>query len=546
MLNFPLVAQPWLRAHKAVDLLCLAALTQTLVRRWLNEPVLLSGVAGNVIVGLMVVAVAAEFWSLQARSRFCFSPALVPLVVLVGALAAIWIVDPLVFPWVLAGIFLAFMRLPVVLATWIGSLAMAAAISILAWHWQYDPRLQVRTTIAGFFIVVMFNLFFQANRKMVDQLTQTRDLLDGSMHAMSQGMFLIDQAGRVKMFNERACQLLDLPRSMLESQPLMSELSKFQLDRGDFGADSSVVWESSHRHMASSLADLKGKASQSYLRQDRSGRFIEVNTHPMPSGDVVRTYTDVSEYEQVNRHLKVVLEEYEQLSQNILNRSREQMVLALTDLALMRDKETGQHIRRTQMYFKTLAQALLRDGKYPDQLSESVIDLMVKAAPMHDLGKVGIPDHILLKPGRHTEHETMIMRTHSTLGETILQAASGRSPETDSIFAVAARIAGGHHENWDGSGYPRGLVGTDIPLEARLMAVADVYDALTTPRAYKKAWTHQEASGHIEQYKGVKFDPEVVDAFLKETEAFQVIAMTLAESASSETHLSPAAGSLPN
>ncbi len=225
----------------------------------------------------------------------------------------------------------------------------------------------------------------------------------------------------------------------------------------------------------------------------------------------------------------MVLEEYQELSENSLQLGRDQMIVALTELSLIRDNETGLHIQRTQLYVKTLAENLVGSGHYVDQLTAQKMEFLVKATPMHDLGKVGIPDHILLKPGRHTAEETQIMRTHAAMGESILMVMAGSERADDSLFVVAAKLAGEHHENWDGSGYPLGLSGQAISLGARLMALADVYDALTTSRVYKRAWTHEEASVYILSLKGSKFDPAVVDAFEREAANFQAIALDLAE-----------------
>ena len=201
------------------------------------------------------------------------------------------------------------------------------------------------------------------------------------------------------------------------------------------------------------------------------------------------------------------------------------MIHALTQLSQYRDSETGQHIVRTQLFVKQLAQALAHVGQPAYTLSQEEVDLIVKAAPMHDLGKIGIPDHILRKPGRHTFEETLLMRTHASIGEaTLLAAAQQDNSGERGLLQVAARIAGAHHENWDGSGYPRGLSGEAIPLEARLMAVADVYDALTTSRHYKPGWTHEEACAEILSQKGRRFDPRVVEAFEREQAAMRRIA----------------------
>ena len=356
------------------------------------------------------------------------------------------------------------------------------------------------------------------------RVSETSALLEAALQTMSQGICVIGQDGRYKMVNDRACDLLDLPKSLLQSQPLLSEVVKFQSDRGDFGPDLSGVQEEARSYVGTLGVDVDERIPRRYLRQDRIGRYIEVQTHPMPSGDVVRTYTDVTRYEEVNRQLKVVLDEYQELSDNAMQRGRDQMIVALTQLSLVRDNETGLHTKRTQLYVRALAQALVRAGHYTEQLAESQIELIAKATPMHDLGKVGIPDHILLKPGRHTEEETQLMRTHAALGESILRVMAGAGQADGSLFSVAASLAGAHHENWDGSGYPRGLRGQDIPLGARLMAVADVYDALTTARVYKRAWTHEEASTEILKLEGVKFDPLIVAAFQKEEARFHAIA----------------------
>ena len=361
------------------------------------------------------------------------------------------------------------------------------------------------------------------------RVAETSALLNSALTNMSQGICVIDKNGQFKLFNDKACDLLDLPRSLLESKPLLSEVVKFQSDRGDFGPEFANVEAAGRSYVATFGVNVDLTVPQRYLRQDKSGRYIEVNSRPLPSGDMVRTYTDVTQYEEVNRQLKVVLDEYQELSEQATQRGRDQMIVALTELSLIRDNETGLHTKRTQLYVKTLAQALIHAGHYTEQLSEQKIDLLAKATPMHDLGKVGIPDHILLKPGRHTDEETQIMRTHTTLGESILLVMAGAEQTNDSLFYVASKLAGSHHENWDGSGYPRGLSGQDIPLSARLMALADVYDALTTVRVYKRAWTHEEARAHILGLRGEKFDPDVVAAFELEEAKFKTISMELAD-----------------
>lgn len=182
-------------------------------------------------------------------------------------------------------------------------------------------------------------------------------------------------------------------------------------------------------------------------------------------------------------------------------RAREQeTILRLCKAADSRDPETGAHIVRMANYSYLIAKNL--------QLSEAMQQMILEAAPMHDIGKVGIPDHILLKPGRLSVDEFSIMKTHASLGHQIL---AGSASET---LQMGAEIALSHHEKFDGSGYPQGLRGTDIPLSARIVAVADVFDALTSERPYKRAWEIERAVELLKEGSGKHFDPQCVDAFL--------------------------------
>jgi putative two-component system response regulator len=197
---------------------------------------------------------------------------------------------------------------------------------------------------------------------------------------------------------------------------------------------------------------------------------------------------------------------------------------ALASLAETRDNETGNHIRRTQRYVRILAGAIRDHERFAGMLSDRVVDLLFKSAPLHDIGKVGIPDRILLKPGRLDDEEFAIMKTHTTLGrDAIVQAERQLGMEVE-FLRMAKDIAYSHQEKWDGSGYPEGLSGDDIPLAARLMAVADVYDALISRRVYKPPMSHEEAVTVIVQGRGSHFDPDLVDAFVTIADEFRAIA----------------------
>jgi len=207
-------------------------------------------------------------------------------------------------------------------------------------------------------------------------------------------------------------------------------------------------------------------------------------------------------------------------------------IMAMASLAETRDIETGMHIRRTQHYVRTLAERLRRmreeesrdTASMPAELSDEMIEIMYKSAPLHDIGKVGIPDAILLKPGPLDAAEFEIMKSHTTLGLETIAAAEKLLDAPSSFLSVARQIAFCHHEKWDGSGYPHGLAGEAIPLPARLMAVADVYDALISRRIYKEPFPHERAVAMIEAGSGSHFDPTVVRAFLSEAETFRAIA----------------------
>jgi putative two-component system response regulator len=168
---------------------------------------------------------------------------------------------------------------------------------------------------------------------------------------------------------------------------------------------------------------------------------------------------------------------------------------------------------RTQHFVRRLAEELRHDLEFAAELDDRSIDLMFKSAPLHDIGKVGIPDHILLKPGKLTPEEFEVMKTHVELGRRALVSSIAENGVSTNFLRYAIEIIRAHHEKWDGSGYPEGLSGDDIPLSARIMAVADVYDALTTRRIYKPAFAHEVAVQIILDGRGRHFDPRIVDAF---------------------------------
>ncbi|SMH50365.1 HD-GYP domain-containing protein [Mesorhizobium australicum] len=204
-------------------------------------------------------------------------------------------------------------------------------------------------------------------------------------------------------------------------------------------------------------------------------------------------------------------------------KAQEAIILALGSLAETRDVETGNHVYRTQHYVRVMAEAARARGVYAGQLDDRTIELIVKAAPLHDIGKVGVPDRILRKAGPLTARETAIMRTHAAIGRDAIAKAETHFGAGTRFFRIAQDIAYTHHEKWDGSGYPCGLAGEEIPLSGRLMAIADVYDALVSPRVYKAAFPHKRAVRIILDERGRHFDPLLVDVFSEVEEDFQWI-----------------------
>ena len=199
-------------------------------------------------------------------------------------------------------------------------------------------------------------------------------------------------------------------------------------------------------------------------------------------------------------------------------------IRALAHLAETRDPETGNHILRTQGYVQQLAMALQQHPRFGGVLTLRYIDLLTKSAPLHDIGKVGIPDAILQKPGPLTPEEWAVMKTHSEIGAEAIERAEADIETPVDFLALAKEIAHWHHEKWDGSGYPHGLVADAIPLSARLMALADVFDALISVRVYKPAMSFAEAREVIAAGRGRHFDPDVADAFLANYAGFVSIA----------------------
>jgi putative two-component system response regulator len=229
--------------------------------------------------------------------------------------------------------------------------------------------------------------------------------------------------------------------------------------------------------------------------------------------------------ERQNENLEKLVE---QRTQQLVS-LQDALIIAMASLAETRDNETGHHIRRTQYYIRDLAIKLRDHPRFEYFLDDKHIDILYKTAPLHDIGKVGVPDRILLKPARLTPEEFTEMKRHTIYGRDTILAAQKTLGTEENFLNTAKDIAYCHHEKWDGSGYPEGIAGDAIPPAARLMALADVFDALISKRPYKAAIPLEEASAIIVQGSGSHFDPDVVAAFLELKDPFAAIAAEYAD-----------------
>lgn len=270
---------------------------------------------------------------------------------------------------------------------------------------------------------------------------------------------------------------------------------------------------------------------------------------------IIKPFISSIVLKRVNVHLELkqardqLKSQKEWLEMEVARRIRENVIIQditlsmISQLAETRDVDTAHHITRTQKYVEILANCMKEIFKYQEVLNDNYIARMVKAAPLHDIGKIGIPDHILLKPGKLTAEEFEIMKKHSAIGGDAIRNAIRQVVEINSVISdqfkpqallfleEAETIARFHHEKWDGTGYPLGLKGDKIPLAAQLMALADVFDAVTAPRVYKETWTMEQAMKMIIQQKGKHFAPDVVGAFEVEKEAFKRVLREVADEA---------------
>lgn len=269
-------------------------------------------------------------------------------------------------------------------------------------------------------------------------------------------------------------------------------------------------------------------ATESKLRAFTDGG-VDYVTKPLQQEEVlarVRTHLKLREMQRELERHNVDLENLVAEKMKEISDSQLATLVAISNLAEYRDKETGRHIERTSNYCRLIAEELRKQSTYSEQISDAFVRNICFAAPLHDIGKMGIPDHILNKPGKLTPEEFEVMKTHVNIGIDTLSHVLSQHPQNEFI-RMGLDIAGTHHEKWDGTGYPHGIARENIPLSGRIMALADVYDALRSRRVYKEGFSHAKAIEIITQGKGTQFDPAVVDAFVAVEKQFDELSERL-------------------
>ncbi len=353
------------------------------------------------------------------------------------------------------------------------------------------------------------------NRKQAEEaLVVSEEKYRNILQSIEEGYFEVDLNGQITFFNESACRMLGYSRE---------ELIGFN----HRNLTTLETWRQAERIFADVLETGQSAYLSAYevIHKNGSARILELNIsrrndreeQPIGFRIVSRDVTERLKDEREKLRLESQMHE-----------ARSATILGLAKLAEYRDEGTGTHLERMREYSRIIAEKMATMSKYGEYITPGFIEDIYRSAILHDIGKVGVPDAILLKPGELTKEEFEIIKTHAILGGDALEAIESQI-EGKSFLTLGKEIAYYHHEKWDGSGYPEGLKGRQIPLSARMVALADVYDALTSKRFYKDAFTHERAKEIIVGLKGTHFDPEVVEAFLAAESQFDHIRREMQE-----------------
>lgn len=328
-------------------------------------------------------------------------------------------------------------------------------------------------------------------------------------------VLLIDSDGSIRMANLYGASLLGLPQTSVSGK----HLSDFMLPRHGCTLDPLILTPLRQGQKLDGLQMQLRHSNGSVLDVEVSGNAVQMPGH---EGEYQLIIRDISSTKEIERQVL--------LSSQILDNSRQSAIFGLARLAECRDEDTGAHLLRIREYTRTLACELARSDTFKDIITAAFIEDLCASSILHDIGKIGIPDAILLKPGKLTPEEFRIMQKHSEYGYNALVSAEKDTLDMP-FLRMGQEITRHHHEQWSGKGYPCGLAGEAIPLSARIVSLADVYDALTSVRPYKAAYPHQQARALIIDDIGTRFDPRVAAAFLQREADFIAIGKSNAEAA---------------
>jgi PAS domain S-box-containing protein len=376
----------------------------------------------------------------------------------------------------------------------------------------FGPNVSViwmRLIVLCLFLIFGSHVQFTINkRKEAEQaLKKSEEKYRTILESIEEGYYEVDFDSSFKFLNDSMGDILGFPKEKM----IKANFRQFMNDK-----NARLVVETFEQCRRSGQPV---KAFDCEFNIDGLTRFIEAsvsllkdaNDQPCGYRGMVRDRTEKKKLEMD------LLDSYSKL-QN----ARMATILGLAKLAEYRDEGTGTHLERIREYAKIIAQELAQQSEFQGVITPEYIDDIYQSSILHDIGKVGIPDAILLKPDKLTDEEFAVIKRHTLLGGDAIRAIETQI-EGKSFLKMGRQIAYSHHEKWDGSGYPAGLAGEDIPLSARIVALADVYDALTTERFYKRAYTHEKSREIITGLRGTHFDPRMVDAFLRLEDDFNHI-----------------------
>lgn len=367
-----------------------------------------------------------------------------------------------------------------------------------------------RIIILCLFVIFGSHVQYTINRKKESEraLRESEEKYRKILESIEEGYYEADADGNFTFFNDSVCKIFGYSKEEL------------------LGRSSQTYMDPPNAHKLSKTFEKVATTGKpytafdcEYIIKDGTKRIIETSISRIDDREgnmlgfrgVARDITE-------KKNMEMELLEYHKR----LQEARNATILGLAKLAEYRDKDTGSHLERIREYARVIAEELAHLDIYKDYITPAYIEDIYNSAILHDIGKVAVPDAVLLKPGKLSESEFEIVKHHTTLGGQALELIQKRI-KGQTFLTIGIEIAYHHHERWDGTGYPNGLSGNRIPLSARIIALADVYDALASKRIYKDAMPHESVVAHIAARKGTQFDPDVVDAFTARETAFKEI-----------------------